>query len=147
MYLLRQHMVHGTATSFAKMLKEIEMENVLDHQLLYALSCDAYNQRMTVSGGIAAFAQKPVVPQLFAEQGTSLTSQGRCASAGYYLDRFKVSCCFHLILMYSLKFWWVLACCRMLRLPILTSSAVTSWPRAARCYAWTSHTVKQSTSE
>lgn len=81
MALLRSYMVTGTASGFADLLKDVEMESQLDHQLLYALACDAYNQTC-----VGPFKSK-LTPELFAPQGEAL--MGKHASAKYYMDRYK----------------------------------------------------------
>ena len=89
--MLKYHMVQGTASDFARMMRAMEMESALDNEMLYALAVDAHNR---TSSGIFGSHVKPE------RLGATLHEHARCASEGYYLDRFKVKVfCTHCLVL------------------------------------------------
>lgn len=82
MYLLERHMVNGTAAGFARMVQEVELENVLDHQLLYANHVDMYNSSLPKNTLATC-----TTPKAF--DGNTLHGAARYASGAYYMQCYK----------------------------------------------------------
>jgi hypothetical protein len=81
-YLLERHMVNGTAAGFARMVQEVELENVLDHQLLYAHHVDMFNDSLPKNSLTPKSVPKPF-------DGETLHGAARFASGAYYLECYK----------------------------------------------------------
>ena len=82
MYLLERNMVNGTAAGFARMVQEVELENVLDHQLLYAHHVDMYNTLLPKN-----VLTSNTIPKPF--DGDTLHGAARYASGSYYMSCYK----------------------------------------------------------
>jgi len=84
LYFLERFMLTGTAANFGRMLKEVELENALDHQFQYVDHVMMYNQIVKAGGG--GFIM-PVVPE---PSRATLHDSAKYATGQYYLQMYKV---------------------------------------------------------